>query len=423
MFGRLFGRKGPKPDRPLRDDNPFTNEDVEQSTVGDVVARMAAAGYQGPFANMCDGVSVMTFHARGVSLSPDWIETDQTPFRMRVLNSRAFAENSPMVMLGDAAGNQDRVARAADGTHLREKSIPASITTPCLLTYPYRGTDAPEGQVWVAERTEDLWNVHQFGDYLYFSRSWNGHLHYRARVYCREGSMTITAVEASPSSPPRSHVPETNDPRLPVRQVDFLLKMLVYGCPSPAPLPADLAGENEGTLALWALTEYGRWGWFPTFEDTTEYRLGLNGVADRMPAAPAQRALLDAVQAVEANDNPTTRRALHERLRAGQVFLSFAVPADVREAIQAGRSKLSEDTPIEFQAQPWQGGISHFVYTDRAYRMTRGGGAMEFAGPDAFARLLAFDDGADAVINPGGPWSCRLTRAELQLLAKGGSAG
>ncbi len=71
MWEWLFGRK-----RPATPRGPVTPEagardqlsgDSVPTTIGSLVEEMKAKGYQGPFANLCDGIMVVVFHGPEVS--------------------------------------------------------------------------------------------------------------------------------------------------------------------------------------------------------------------------------------------------------------------------------------------------------------------------------------------------------------------
>jgi hypothetical protein len=423
MWEWLFGRKRPEskrgqdpPQVPGESPPGFTGA----TTIGPLVEEMKAKGYQGPFANLCDGIMVVTFHGPDVSLEPAWIEPVGNPFQMRVLNCEAFCRDSPMFALGegaDAINARCRQARDDPGGWRPPAAVPDAVTIPCLLSYPVNGERNPDGAQFLAEGMGDLWDIRQFDDHMYFSRSWTGQLLYRAKLLYRPGALFITEVQASRTRP-KDVYRIAQDEELSVRQVDFLIKALLYRMEAPAPLPRGLSEERPGSLALFSLTEYGRWGWFPTFEDTTEYRICLNGVTGRFPPPPNHGALLSALRAVEGEDTPETRQQLYDQLRTGVLHLSFVVPEDVRAAIQAGAATLSPETPVEFRAGTWQGEPCCFAYSHPAYRVTRGGGGIEFTGPSLCAQVLQRFDGLGLVINPSGPGTCRLSRAELEMLAQ-----
>ena len=127
-------------------------------------------------------------------------------------------------------------------------------------------------------------------------------------------------------------------------------------------MPRDLP-DKPGTIALYSLMEYGRWGWFPTFEETTEYRLCLNGVTGRFPPA-GENALLPVLRAVEASDGSATRQRLLDELRGRKLYFAFSIPEEVRK-----RGAITADTPIQFVQHDWDGEPCFFVYTDPAFRI------------------------------------------------------
>src|SRR5262249_28373235 len=150
--------------------------------------------------------------------------------------------------------------------------------------------------------------------------------------------------------------PNLQDDEFPVRQVDFLIKALLYRLQVPTPLPRGLSEEKSGAIALYCLTEYGRWGWFPTFEDTTEYRICLNGVKGRFPPK-AENALLPMISAVEESDNSANREKLLEAMRGRNLYFAFSVP---EESLRNG--PITADTPIQFLQHDWHGTPCVFGY-------------------------------------------------------------
>ncbi|HJZ54508.1 MAG TPA: SseB family protein [Gemmataceae bacterium] len=392
------------------------------TTLGPLVEELKAEGYRGPFANLCDGITAVVFHGPEVSLEPSWIEPSDNPFQMRVLNCKAFSLQSRLAAIGDGAGAiAARFQQARDNPRScrQPPAIPDPVKIPCLLSYPRGGDRLPDGAHLVPEATEDLWTIFVVDDAMLFSRSWTGQLRYRARLLFRPGALFVTEVETSRTRPANDLDANLGDEQLPVRQVDFLIKALLYQVETPAPLPRGLSGREPGAIAFFSLTEYGRWGWFPTFEDTTEHRICLNGVVGRFRPPPNHDALLSALRAVEGKDDTVARQRLYDQLRSSNLYLSFVVPEEVRAAIQAGTATLSPETPIEIATHDWHGQQCCVAFSDPAYRITRGGGCMEFTAAGLSAHVLR-QYGAGLVINPAGPGTCSLSREELEAISHPG---
>jgi hypothetical protein len=382
--------------------------------VGSLVEEMKRKGYQGPYANVCDGVIATMFHGPAVSLDPAWVEPANNVFQMRVLDCEAFCRNTLLFTFGEDGPAIDALfkqARAEPGRFCERRPIPDTLHMPCLLSYPRSGESAPDGAHFFAEAMEDLWNVFQFDGHFYFTRSWTGQLMYRAKLQYRPGALFITEVEASQTRP-KDVYGIVLDEELAVRQVDFLVKALLYQLPVPAPLPRRLSEENRGTMALFALTEYGRWGWFPTFDDTTEYRLCLNGRKGRYPHR-AENAFLPLIHAVQDHDSLAHRQRLLDQLRGRSLYFAFSVPED---ALKQGA--ITDDTPIYFDQHQWHGRPSAFAYTDPAFRIEPSHGCVDIKSSGWWAFVRERTDEACLVINPGGPATCILEPTELKALAQ-----
>lgn len=245
MWEWLFGRKRPAPP-PGQDTPEAVPSDPSSSfsaptTLGPLVEEMKAKGYQGPFASLCaDGIMVVVFHGPEVSLEPPWIEPTNNPFQMRVLDCEVFCQHSPMFAIGEGAESID--ARFKQARHCQPQPIADALKIPCLLSYPRGGERIPDGAHFVAESMEDLWNVFLFDDHFYFTRSWTGRLRYRAKVLFRDRAMFMTEVEASRTGPTAKLSSDLEDEGLPVRQVDYLVKSLLYRlkalllCPVTCPI-------------------------------------------------------------------------------------------------------------------------------------------------------------------------------------------
>jgi hypothetical protein len=283
MWEWLLGRQQRTSKRRHAASEPATSETLPRftvaSTVGAVAEEMKAKRYQGPFANLCDGMMIATLHGPNVGLEPRWIEAADNPFQMRILDCAEFCTDSPIFALGDDA-KLITAQLKQDRNHMencvQRHDIPEARKLTCRLSFPSSDERIPEGAQFVAECMEDLWNIFRFDDQLYFTRSWTGQLRYRAKLLFRPEELCVIEVEACSTRPANDIYRNLDDDKFPVKQVDFLIKALLYRAQAPAPLPRGLSKSNPGSLALFSLIEYGRWGWFPTFDDTTEYRSCLN---------------------------------------------------------------------------------------------------------------------------------------------------
>ena len=264
-------------------DRSLQPQALPAETLGAINACLLAGGFRGPFAFLCDGIMGCVYHGPAVPESPRWIEAAESPFGMRVLDCEAFCTQSAVFAAGQpyraAAERRDAVNRTG-GACYRGQSPPGAVRLPCSLRYPIEAGAPLGGPLLWANDPAEMWNLFLFDDFLYFARSWSGTLRYRAKVMFLERTVLIRNVEAAAKPVVNErHVLARGrgdilwmDEVFVLRQVDFLIKALLYGvlCPAPLPLPG-LDAVGTGSLAYYALAEYGRAGRYPTYEDTTAY--------------------------------------------------------------------------------------------------------------------------------------------------------
>jgi hypothetical protein len=73
------------------------------SSLGSIADEMKRKGYQGPFVNLCDGITSITFHGPNVPLDPPWLDPGDNPFQMRVVDCEQFCSDSFLYAMGDGA--------------------------------------------------------------------------------------------------------------------------------------------------------------------------------------------------------------------------------------------------------------------------------------------------------------------------------
>jgi len=193
-----------------------------------------------------------------------WIEADQNPYGMRILDCRSVTAN--LISSSQDSDVVDRflLQRSFD-PELLKGEIPAEAQTiSANLVYPDPAI-LENGLYYCADVMEDKWDIHHVGKYLYFLRSWTGNLIFRAHLLSVEGSLTIDSVEVSGDM-------RSNNLNYSVCQVDFLIKSHLYRREVPHPLPAELP-DDPSALVLFSFSQYGRWAFYGSFEDTSTVRI------------------------------------------------------------------------------------------------------------------------------------------------------
>jgi hypothetical protein len=193
-----------------------------------------------------------------------WLEPDQNPFGLRVLDCRPFSTAMISATKDPSIAARFGQLRHATGEEHRGRSPEDAVVVRCDLSYPFNG-ESRDGPLFIAQQMEDKWDIYLCDGHLYFARSWTGELVFRARIEFKETVAVVSEIAAS-----RAKV--LDEPALAVRVVDFLMKTHLYRKEAPHPFPQGLP-EDKKTLALYSFSEYGRWAFFGSFEDTTKVRV------------------------------------------------------------------------------------------------------------------------------------------------------
>ena len=192
-----------------------------------------------------------------------WLEPDQNPFGLRVLDCRPFSTTMISTTSDPKIAASFNQLRASTGEEHCGQHPDDPVTAQCELGYPFDGKTR-DGPLFVARQMEDKWDIYLHEGILYFARSWTGELVFRATLVYQEQEAVITAVEGSWAK-------VWGDPALMVRMVDFLMKSHLYRRSAPHPLPRDFLDEKK-TIAVYSFSEYGRWALYASFDDTTAAR-------------------------------------------------------------------------------------------------------------------------------------------------------
>ncbi len=384
-----------------------------QNSLRELCDQFAKKGYRGPIAAFCDGIIAVVFHGPHVPVNPQWIEASDNPFEMRVVDCREHCKDSFIYTL-DQEGQSfvDNFRNRALNADQLCTAFDKANTTTCMLAYPKQPGHIPDGILFLPERMEDLWKIVWMGDYLYFLRSWTGAIRYRAKVSLFDTAMFVTEVQTNPREADlgEEDLASYQNESFSVRQVDFLIKAILLNLVSPAPLHPKLLPDTTA-IASYSFSEYGRIGFYPTFDDTTEFRLCLNGTKGRFRPIADSFPLLNAVLAVSQNDNSHSRDQLYAALRKWNLLFPFTVAED------RAKHPISADTNLQFAMYRPNDQPCIYAYTDPTYRIEPSHGCMPIESRRLAEWLATFSESPSIVINPGGPATCRLEPKEALNLS------
>ncbi len=198
-----------------------------------------------------------------------WIEADKNPFEMRCLDIRNYCWNVQSLTKDPQMAMKFSELRAFNGEQLRGQSPDNSIKIACQLQYNSKRRifdETSRGPILKAEGMEDKWDIFLFDNWLYFTHSWSGQLHYKAKVNISDETTIIDEIEVE------GRLAE-DGPELVLCEVDFLVKSHLYNLPMPHRIPNKIPETDKQIITLWSFSCYGRWASFATYEDTTGLRI------------------------------------------------------------------------------------------------------------------------------------------------------
>jgi hypothetical protein len=194
---------------------------------------------------------------KSLAASLEWIEPEQNPWGIRILDCRPMTLTSTLIT--ETREVADTFARPTDGTdHIGHAPVNASRLD-CDLIYPFNG-ESRDGPLFFADVMEDKWDIYLYDGHVYFVRSWTRELHLRAKIELALPQARIPWIEAVKTA---AYEPAS----FAIRAVDFLMKSHLYRVEVPHPAP-DRFATDPTAIAGFSMTMFGRWASFATLEET-----------------------------------------------------------------------------------------------------------------------------------------------------------
>jgi hypothetical protein len=212
--------------------------------------------------------------AADVTQGPIEVEDDDTPavrrlaaddpdnpFGLDGYDCAAFVNSFFSTTADPAIARSFEEGRASTGAELEGRLPDGAQALDCALEYEM---DVPlaDGVLFRAEAMEDKWDIFLQGNRLAFCRSWTGNLALLADI-AREGQMLTVSRVWAPAKAVR------DDPEVPVRQVDYLIRSHLLGRKVAHPIPTSVSREAN-SVGAYSFSVYGRNCVFGSFEDTIE---------------------------------------------------------------------------------------------------------------------------------------------------------
>lgn len=201
-----------------------------------------------------------------------WLKKGEAgnPFVLDGFDCYAFVSSMLSTTKDTEVANSFVSLRSADGQTMRGSLPNDHVEIPCALSYRYSG-ETIDGILFKSEVMEEKWDIYLYDSRVYFCRSWTGSLTLVAEITPTENSLTVSRVWSSRSE----------EPKLAIQQVDYLIKSHLYKLRVPHPLPSELPREQKA-VALYSFSQFGRLCCFGSFENT----LGENMLKNISPTQP-----------------------------------------------------------------------------------------------------------------------------------------
>jgi len=193
-----------------------------------------------------------------------WLEADQNPFGIRVLDCRSFSKSALCFAPDNGVAEKFLKLRDSTGEIYRNQLPKNALHIKCNLRYNFE-EKIPDGPVFVAKVMQDRWDIYLYDGFLYFTNSWSGELLIRARVDFKDNEFFVPVIDI------RSDLAKRDKP-LAVRQADYLIKSYLCRQEVPNPLPRNFPNDPK-QIALYSFSFYGRMSSYATYEDTTLIKL------------------------------------------------------------------------------------------------------------------------------------------------------
>jgi hypothetical protein len=193
-----------------------------------------------------------------------WLEADQTPLGLRVLDCRSVAFGMTSTTGDESVARRYLELRDSSGDEHVGRPPDDPLVAEADLCYGHDGSEIPDGRLFSSECMEDKWDAFLLQGFLYFRRSWTGNLIYKARMAIEPDAVRLTDIVANTANC-------DGNPRLAVWQLDYLIRSHIFGRPVAHPVP-DTIPPQPDEIALYSFSQYGRRGMFASYEDTTQGR-------------------------------------------------------------------------------------------------------------------------------------------------------
>jgi hypothetical protein len=188
-----------------------------------------------------------------------WLELgdDDNPFNKKVLDVSSYTRTTMAFTKEKSIAEKYNELRISLGKELIDFDTSNFDKTSVNLEYPHNG-EKLEGIAFKADSMDCKWDIYAYNCFLFFSRSWDGELVYKAKYNITSDKIVISEILFNNFSTDNE---AKND-------VHFLIKSHAIGQTFPHLIPNELGTESE--IAQWSFVKFGNRAYYATFDNVID---------------------------------------------------------------------------------------------------------------------------------------------------------
>ncbi|MDC8003860.1 hypothetical protein POV27_07340 [Aureisphaera galaxeae] len=190
-----------------------------------------------------------------------WYEVGDkdNPFNKKVLDVSDYTRNTMAFTKSKAIALKFNELRNSIGKELIDFDTSEFDQVSTNLEYPHNGKQL-EGIAFKADSMDCKWDIYAYNDYLFFSRSWDGILIYKAKFSISENSLVISEIRFDNMF---TGTEAEND-------VHFLINSHAMNQAFPHMIPKELTSESE--IEQWSFVKFGNRAYYATYDSVVDAR-------------------------------------------------------------------------------------------------------------------------------------------------------
>ena len=185
-----------------------------------------------------------------------WLELgdDDNPFNKKVLDISSYTSTTMAFTTEKEIAEKYTELRSSLGKELIGFDTSNFKKTHANLEYLHSGEQL-EGVAFKADSMDCKWDIYAYDNYLFFSRSWDGKLIYKASYTITSDKILISEILFNDSY---SDDEAKND-------VHFLIKSHATGQVFPHTIPKELTSDSE--IAQWSFVKFGNRAYYACYDN------------------------------------------------------------------------------------------------------------------------------------------------------------